>query len=99
MASITLTVIVTGGIPPVQIQVQIFENGNDFCNYSSPQSFTHTFDGLNVGNTYDIYIGGFNPAGGSTTSSIVCPGFTLYPPDPSPVTYVGISYTAQFHIA
>lgn len=97
MASTTLTVTVSGGVPPTTIQVRFFTPGGHELDLGSPKSFSHTFDGLGPG-LYTIFVSGMNPAGGNTVCSLSSdPAITLNPPDPSPTTASGSNYLVQFH--
>ncbi|MFL9483862.1 hypothetical protein ACI6Q2_13880 [Chitinophagaceae bacterium LWZ2-11] len=98
LASTTLNVTVSGGITPLPIQVSFLKDGNNISTFSFSNSFTHTFTGLVKGSSYDITVGGFNPAGGSTVISVTTDQITLSSvSDSSPITKNGKSYLVDFN--
>ena len=98
MANTTLTVTVKGGKPPVSIRVRCFKNGGHFLDLSFPQSFSHDFIGLEVGE-YSFIINGINPIGGNTDCSLTQDEITLHPPDDSPINNDGFAYLVAFHFS
>jgi hypothetical protein len=93
-----LTVTVNGGKLPFSIQVGLFKDGKKISVFSFSSSFTHVFDGLDKSSTYDITVGGFNPAGGNTVIELTQQQITLTSiSSPSPSTETGKSYRVDFN--
>lgn len=93
-----LSVTVNGGKLPFSIQVGLFKDGKKISVFSFSSSFTHVFDGLDQASTYDITVGGFNPAGGNTVIELTQEQITLTSiSSPSPTTQTGKSYRVDFN--
>jgi hypothetical protein len=101
MASTTLTVTVSGGIPPVKIQVNFFKGQTLVSQSSSKNSFTRDFTNLGKGE-YSLFIIGMNPLPSpaapnpNTRCELTLDGITLHPPDNSPTVKKGKAYIAKF---